>query len=246
MRLRRGAPGDRERARTLIDEALGHARRLGMQPLIERLMGLKLEQQGIGSMGGDIYTSIVAVADSVQRERPDIAAHAAPDGTVTIAFSDIEDSTVLTERLGDQAWQELLRWHNALIRQALRAHGGYEVKTMGDGFMLAFRSARKGLDCAIAIQRAFAAQRAASGERIRVRIGLHAGEAITDGGDFYGKNVILASRVAGQAQGGEILVSSLLRQLVESSTDASLFGGPRDLELKGLAGRHVVYAVRWA
>jgi class 3 adenylate cyclase/tetratricopeptide (TPR) repeat protein len=246
MRLQRGAPGDRERARTLIDEALGHAQRLGMRPLTERLMDLKLEQQGIGSMGGDIYTSIVAVADSVQRERPDIAAHAAPDGTVTIAFSDIEDSTVLTERLGDQAWQELLRWHNALIRRELRAHGGYEVKTMGDGFMLAFRSARKGLDCAIAIQRAFAEQSAASGERIRVRIGLHAGEAITDGGDFYGKNVILASRVAGQAQGGEILVSSLLRQLVESSTDGSLFGVPRDLELKGLAGRHVVYAVRWA
>ena len=71
-------------------------------------------------------------------------------------FSDIEDSTVLTERLGDQAWQELLRKHNALIREQLRAHDGYEVKTMGDGFMVAFQSAKKGLDCAIAIQRAFA------------------------------------------------------------------------------------------
>ncbi len=70
-------------------------------------------------------------------------------------FSDIEDSTVLTERLGDQAWQELLRKHNALIREQLQAFDGYEVKTMGDGFMVAFQSARKGLDCAIAIQRAF-------------------------------------------------------------------------------------------
>jgi predicted ATPase/class 3 adenylate cyclase len=246
IRLQRDAPGDRERARTLIDEALGHAQRLGMQPLIERLMDLKLDQQGIRSMAGDIYTSIVAVADSVQRERPDIAAHAAPDGTVTIVFSDIEDSTVLTERLGDQAWQELLHQHNALIRAQLRAHDGYEVKTLGDGFMLAFRSAKKALDCAIAIQRAFAEQRAANGEPIRVRIGLHAGEAIKDGADFYGKNVILASRVAGQAKGGEILVSALLRQLVESSTDASIFSAPREAELKGLAGRHVMYAVRWA
>jgi class 3 adenylate cyclase/Cdc6-like AAA superfamily ATPase len=246
LRLLRGAPGDRDRARALIDEALGQAQKLGMKPLLTRLMDLKLDQQGISSTSGDIYTSIVAVADSVQRERPDITAHAAPDGTVTILFSDIEDSTALTERLGDEAWQELLRQHNALIRTQVRAHDGFEVKTLGDGFMLAFRSAKKGLDCAMAIQRAFAEQQTADGERIRVRIGLHAGEAIKDGADFYGKNVILASRVAGQAKGGEILVSSLLRQLVESSIDASIFSAPREAELKGLAGTHLMYAVRWA
>jgi class 3 adenylate cyclase len=79
-----------------------------------------------------------------------------------------------------------------------------------------------------------------------VRIGLHAGEAIKEGADFYGKNVLLASRVAAQARGGEILVSSLLRQLVESSTGASIFSEPREVELKGPAGEHVMYAVRWA
>ena len=79
---------------------------------------------------------------------------------------------------------------------------------------------------------------------IRVRIGLHAGEMIKDGDDFYGKNVILASRVAGKAVGGEILVSSLLRQLVESSVGAAMFGEPREVELKGLSGMHTVYAVR--
>ena len=68
-------------------------------------------------------------------------------------------------------------------------------------------------------------------------------EAIKDGDDFYGKNVILASRVAGKAAGGEILVSSLLRSLVESGVDASLFGDPREVELKGLAGKHTIYAV---
>jgi class 3 adenylate cyclase len=161
-------------------------------------------------------------------------------------FSDIEDSTVLTERLGDQAWQELLRKHNALIRDQLRAYGGYEVKTMGDGFMVAFQSAKKGLDCAIAIQRAFADHNSANGEHVKVRIGLHAGETIKDGDDFYGKNVILASRVAGKAVGGEILVSSLLRSLVESGVDASIFGEARDVELKGLAGTHTVYAVGFA
>ena len=158
-------------------------------------------------------------------------------------FSDIEDSTVLTERLGDQAWQELLRKHNALIREQLRAYGGYEVKTMGDGFMVAFQSAKKGLDCAIAIQRAFDGHNAADGEHVKVRIGLHAGEAIKDGDDFYGKNVIMASRVAGKAVGGEILVSSLLRQLVESSVAPGTFGDAREVELKGLSGTHTVYVV---
>ena len=170
-----------------------------MRPLVDKLVALKLQDQGISTIT-DIYTSIDAVAD----ERPDASGrtsrtHAAPDGTVTIMFSDIEDSTVLTERLGDQAWQELLRKHNALIREQLKAHDGYEVKTMGDGFMVAFQSAKKGLDCAIAIQRAFDGHNAADGEHVKVRIGLHAGEAIKDGDDFYGKNVILASRVAGKA-----------------------------------------------
>ena len=117
---------------------------------------------------------------------------------------------------------------------------------MGDGFMIAFQSAKKGLDCAIAIQKAFDRHNAADGDHVKVRIGLHAGEMIKDGDDFYGKNVIMASRVAGKAVGGEILVSSLLRQLVESSVGAAMFGEPRGVELKGLSGTHEVYAVTLA
>jgi class 3 adenylate cyclase len=242
IRLQRDAPGDRERARALIDEGLGHARTLGMRPLVDKFVALKLEDQGISTIG-DIYTSIDRVANEVERERPDVNVRPAPDGTVTLMFSDIEDSTVLTERLGDQGWQDLLHKHNALIRAQLKAHDGYEVKTMGDGFMVAFQSAKKALDCAIAIQNAFDGHNAVDGEHVKVRIGLHAGEAIKEGDDFYGKNVIMASRVAGKAVGGEILVSSLLRQLVESSVGASMFGEPREVELKGLSGSHTVYAV---
>ncbi|MDP9238936.1 MAG: protein kinase [Chloroflexota bacterium] len=236
-------PDERAEGNEHLNFALAEFQAMKMQPALEEAMRLKMREQGISTISSDIYTSIVAVADSVQRERPDIVSHAAPDGTVTIMFSDIEDSTVLTERLGDQAWQELLRKHNALIREQLRAYDGYEVKTMGDGFMVAFRSAKKGLDCAIAIQHAFDGHNAADGERVKVRIGLHAGEAIKDGDDFYGKNVILASRVAGKAVGGEILVSSLLRQLVESSVGAGTFSEPREVELKGLSGAHTVYAI---
>ena len=141
-----------------------------MRPLVEKILALKLQGPG-HQYETDIYTSI----DAVARVRRDAngrtsRSHAAPDGTVTIMFSDIEDSTVLTERLGDQAWQELLRKHNALIREQLRAHDGYEVKTMGDGFMVAFQSAKKGLDCAIAIQRAFAEHNA---DDWRAREGAH-------------------------------------------------------------------------
>jgi len=243
MLATRNAPGDHRRAVELLLEALDTAYELGMKKIIERGLALKIELQG--AAGAGVYTSIDTIASAVAHERPEINVHPAPDGTVTIMFSDIEDSTALTERLGDQAWQELLRRHNALIREQLQVHGGYEVKTMGDGFMVAFRSAKKGLDCAIAIQRAFDNHDAADGDHVKVRIGLHAGEAIKDGDDFYGKNVILASRVAGKAAGGEILVSSLLRQLVESSVAADTFSEPRDVELKGLAGSHAVYAVAW-
>ena len=79
---------------------------------------------------------------------------------------------------------------------------------------------------------------------VKIRIGLHAGEVIKDEDDFYGKNVILASRVAGKAVGGEILVSALVRALVESSVDAGTFGEPREVELKGLSGTHTVYRIQ--
>ena len=237
---RRGAVAQE---RQLLDQAIAIFKQHGAKLYLDRVIARKLELQGVSTIT-DIYTSIDAVTVSVQSERPDVSAHAAPDGTVTIMFSDIEDSTVLTERLGDQAWQDLLRKHNALIREQLQAHGGYEVKTMGDGFMVAFQSAKKGLDCAIAIQtRVRRTTTPTDGEHVKVRIGLHAGEAIKDGDDFYGKNVIMASRVAGKAVGGEILVSSLVRALVESSVGAATFGDPREVELKGLAGKHTVYRI---
>jgi eukaryotic-like serine/threonine-protein kinase len=236
-------PDEREAAAEHLAFALGEFQAMKMQPALEEAMRLKLQAQGV-STTGDIYTSIDAVARAVERERPDVSIHAAPDGTVTIMFSDIEDSTVLTERLGDQAWQELLHQHNALIREQLRAHGGFEVKTMGDGFMMAFASAHRALQCAIGIQRAFAERNERAEQPILVRIGLHTGEAIREADDFFGKHVVLASRVADAAGGGEILVSSALKELAESAGDVR-FGEPRELEMKGLSGTHAVRAVVW-
>ena len=236
-----------------------------MKALVERCLRLKLRAQGIDAASSG--ASIDAVAASVYVDKPDLRSHASPDGTVTILFSDIESSTEMTERLGDQRWMELLSEHNAIVREQVAAHGGFEVKSQGDGFMLAFQSARRALQCAIDIQRAFAERNASLPARpealegragrevratteggiepIRVRMGLHTGEAIKDGDDFFGKHVNLAARIAGQAEGGEILASSLLKELTASAGDIAFSEG-REVELKGLTGSHHVFLVAWA
>ena len=156
MHLTRGEKVDRRQALRLLDETVAIYQRLGAKKHLEFVVADKMRAQGIDpSM--DFQTSIDAVAAGVQREHTDLRQHAAPDGTVTILFSDIEGSTTMTERLGDQRWLQVLREHNRIVREHLAAHGGYEVKSQGDGFMLAFQSARRALHCAVAIQRAFAA-----------------------------------------------------------------------------------------
>jgi class 3 adenylate cyclase len=191
----------------------------------------------------DAPTSVDEVASRVGSERPSLRPAAAPDGTVTILFSDIEGSTQLNERLGDVQWLELLRAHHAIVREQVHQHGGFEVKAQGDGFMIAFPSARRAVQCARAIQRAIDSQLGDDAHApIRLRIGLHTGEAIREEADFYGKNIVLAARIADQARGGEILASSVVKQLTESAGDLH-FQNERELELEGLAGTHTVFRV---
>jgi class 3 adenylate cyclase len=188
-------------------------------------------------------TSVDEVASAVGAERPSLRPAAAPDGTVTMLFSDIEASTALNERIGDVRWLELLRAHHAVVREQVHAHGGFEVKAQGDGFMIAFPSARRAVQCAQAIQHAIGSELGGHPEGpIRLRIGLHTGEAIREEADFYGRNVVLAARIADQARGGEILASSVVKQLAESAGDVRFESG-RELELEGLVGTHLVYRV---
>jgi class 3 adenylate cyclase len=183
---------------------------------------------------------------------------AAPGAFRTILFTDVEGSTALTERLGDAKARELLREHESVVREALKSHGGSEVKTMGDGFMTSFSSATKALECAIAIQRAFdernrslpAHPEALEGraEPIKVRIGLNAGEPIEeddpDGrSDLFGTAVNLAARIASNADGGEILASDVVRQLVAGKK--FLFNDRGETELRGFEDPVRVYEVRW-
>ena len=174
---------------------------------------------------------------------PDLRANAGPDGTITIMFSDMEDFTGLTEKLGDLRAQELLHEHNAIVRELVAMHGGFEVKTIGDSFMIAFSSARRALLCAVGIQKAFAAYRTAHQETpIYVAVGLHTGEAIKEAGDFYGKTVIMASRIVSAARRDDILISATLRELTASFGDFRFDSGI-DTTLKGFAGTHRLFRV---
>jgi class 3 adenylate cyclase/ketosteroid isomerase-like protein len=199
---------------------------------------------GAQVVGQSFPTNLEAVADAFGRERVDLQARVAPDGTVTLLFTDVEGSTQMAEQLGDLRWLALLREHNAIVRAQIAQYGGFEVKTIGDAFMVAFGSARRALLCAISIQQEISRYGADHAEHaVRVRIGLHAGEPVREGNDFHGQSVIFASRIAGEASGGEILVSRLLRELTESAGDIRFDAG-REVVLKGLTGTHAVYPVR--
>jgi class 3 adenylate cyclase len=157
--------------------------------------------------------------------------------------SDVEGSTALTQRLGDAKTRDVLRQHERIVREALKSHGGSEVKALGDGFMTSFSSATRALECAIAMQRAFAAHNESATGPILVRVGLNAGEPIAEDEDLFGTAVIMAARIAREAKGGEILVSDVVRQLVAGKE--FLFAGRGEIDLKGFDEPARLYEVRW-
>jgi class 3 adenylate cyclase len=238
------ASGDRAGAVETLAGALDLYRRHGAGARwVERVLTDKLSAQGLAGLS--FQASIDVVAAAAIEEQPDLRPHASPEGTVTLLFSDIEGSTAANERLGDQRWLEVLHLHNRIVRDQVAAHEGFEVKSQGDGFMIAFSSARRAIDCAIGIQRVLSTHADKHPEEpIAVRIGLHTGEVMKEAEDFFGANVALAARVAGAAQGGQILVSSLLKELVESSGEFE-FGPPWEVELKGISGTRRLHAVLW-
>ena len=194
-------------------------------------------------LGRVLTTSLEELERSVQREQPDLSSTLAADGTVTIVFTDIVDSTVINNSLGDHAWLDVLRRHNAVVEDATSAHGGSVVKTQGDGTMLAFSSARRAVACAQEIQTGIGRVFEDASHPISVRIGVHAGDAVREADDFFGNTVNYAARVASQALGGEVLVSSIVRDLVAGGGPGIAFLENREVELKGLAGAHRIYAV---
>ena len=183
------------------------------------------------------------VPDLTPREAPPEAEDPSKSSFRTILFTDIEGSTALTERLGDATARDLLREHERITREALSEHGGFEVKTMGDGFMASFASATRALECAIDLQRAFAKHNDSTDEPIRVRVGLNAGEPISENDDLFGTAVNEAARITSTAEGGEILVANVVRELTKGKD--FLFADRGETSLRGFEDPVRLYEVRW-
>ena len=161
---------------------------------------------------------------------------APPTGTVTFLFTDIEGSTQLVQRFGPD-WPALLERHREALRSAFAAHGGWEQGTEGDSFFVVFGSAQDAVAAAAAGQRNLAAIDWPVDGRVAVRIGLHTGEGNQSSGDYVGVDVHRAARIGAAGHGGQVLLSSSTRALVEAGLPAGLT--LRDLgehRLKDLAG----------
>jgi class 3 adenylate cyclase len=160
----------------------------------------------------------------------------------TYLFTDIVESTRLAEAMGDSDWEQLLRWHDRILRAEFARWRGEEVKHGGDGFFVAFEQADDGIACATAIQRALARHRADHGFAPTVRIGLHTGEATARDDDYFGAAVTRAARISAAAGGGEVLVSADLLAACERTVSVA---GERTLELKGIAEPLPAVLVAW-
>ncbi len=167
---------------------------------------------------------------------------ATPRAVKTFMFTDIVKSTNLVEAIGDEAWEDLLHWHDQTLRSLFGEHEGEEVKHAGDGFFVAFQDAVAAVECAAAIQRTLADHRREHGFAVQIRIGLHSAEATRRGRDYGGKGVHEAARIAALAEGGEILSSQAT--LAGDAVRYSL-SEPRLVSLKGISEPVPVVAIEW-
>jgi class 3 adenylate cyclase len=146
-------------------------------------------------------------------------------------FTDIVGSTQLIEAIGDAAWTGLLGWHDRTIRALIATHEGEEIHHAGDGFFVAFGSARQALECAIGIQRSLGDHRRANGFAPSVRIGLHVGDVVQPGASYEGRAVHLAARIGALAGSDEILASV---DVLEAAGEGYAHAEPREVTLRGL------------
>jgi class 3 adenylate cyclase len=177
------------------------------------------------------------------RTAPGAPAPVVDSGLRAVMFTDIVGSTEMTARLGDCLALELVRVHDALVRRGLDAHGGREVKQTGDGIMASFDNVTNAVRSAADIQRRLAAFSAAASESLSVRIGIHAGEPVTEHNDLFGATVQLAYRLCSEADANGILVSGLVRELCEE--DATRFVALGERRLKGFAEKAPVFQFEW-
>ena len=160
--------------------------------------------------------------------------------TRTFVFTDIVKSTELVEAMGDEAWNEVLRWHDHMLRGLFAQHGGEEINHIGDGVFASFDQPDRAIDCAVQIQRTLANHRHSHGFAPLVRIGVHQAAATRVGLDYRGKGVHEAARIGAAAQGGEVLATWHTAQPCKFALSE-----PREVSLKGIAQPVQVVSVSW-
>jgi len=212
-----GAEGDKATAHRDLRAARTAFERLGATLDLQRVDALLADEQTPGASGERV--------------------------TRTFMFTDIVTSTDLVGLVGDEAWGELLSWHNRELRSAFASHRGEEVKSTGDGFFVTFDQAVDAIECAVDIQRRLTRHRREHGFAPSVRIGLHTAEATRDGRDFRGRGVHVAARIGGAASGQEVLVST---EVLERAGQIRFqISEPRALTLKGVGEAVEVHAIDW-
>ena len=168
-----------------------------------------------------------------------------PQGNVTIMFTDIEGFTSVLVSLTEEEAHELVHAHQHIVRECVQAYGGFEVKALGDGFMLVFTAARDAGRCAVAIQKALADHNRHHPERaLLVRIGINSGDTFRHEKDYFGLAVSMAARVMEKARGGQILISGLSRDLAGPVPGVEYVARGR-FQMRGFPGRHRSYEVVW-
>jgi class 3 adenylate cyclase/pimeloyl-ACP methyl ester carboxylesterase len=204
--------------------------------------------QAMVDMVGEFISDHPLASSAGERRAAERATTSSTAAFRTIMFTDITDSTSLTQRLGDAKAQELVRAHNQIVREALRVHGGSEVKHTGDGIMASFPSASAALQCAIDIERSIAKRNRALDDDqqdsvMSVHIGVNAGEPVAEGTDLFGTAVQLARRICDEAGGGEVFVADVVRQLAAGKE--FLFSDRGESVLRGFEDPVRLYELHW-
>lgn len=196
---------------------------------------------------GEIASAARSIGRFLDLEPDRGAPGRSPGEMRAVLFTDLVDHTRMMSSLGDTRGRDVLREHERITRQVLADHDGTEVKALGDGFMASFGGVTKAVECAIGLQRRIdewnAVEKPSDLPDVAVRIGLNAGEPIEEGRDLFGATVILASRIAGSAIAGEILVANTVREL--SAGKGFNFVDRGTFTPKGFDEPMHVWAVEW-
>lgn len=210
------AQGDHEGSRLERNAARAAFERLGAAPEVARI-------DSMPPAGGDVTTAAVR-------------------SVMTFLFSDIVNSTNLVEAIGDDAWVDLLHWHDQTLRELFAREGGSELDHAGDGFFVAFDDPESAVKCAVAVQAKLAEHRRMHGFAPQVRIGVHAAPASKSAGTYRGKGVHEAARIGAAAAGGEILASVSTLKTIPNRFPSS---PPKAVTLKGISEPVEVVAIDW-